>query len=247
MNIPVYEEKKVVSNIEISKNVFQIVIEGKFHGNAGQFYMLRAWDNEPLLSRPISIHEINDNNIVFIYQVVGYGTKILASLREGDTIKTTGPLGNGFPLNKINGKIAVVTGGMGIAPMNFVCRNLENCNIDVYCGFKSDIYLTDKILENAENVYIATESGAFGTKGYVTDVLDVQKYDMVLCCGPEPMMNKVIKICKNYDIPLYVSMEKRMACGVGACLVCTCKTKSGNKRTCTDGPVFLGSDVIIND
>ena len=117
---------------------------------------------------------------------------------------------------------------------------------DFYCGFRNKSYLIDEIKRYVTNINISTETGSEGHKGYVTDLFNPENYDVVLCCGPEVMMNKVIKMCNDKKVTLYVSMEKHMACGIGACLVCTCKTIIGNKRTCKDGPVFLGSEVIID-
>lgn len=240
-----YLIEKVFKNIEISKGIYKLTIEGSFKGKPGQFYMLRSWENEPLLSRPISINNIDDK-ITFLYQSLGEGTKLLAKLKSGDQLKLTGPLGNGFPLELINGKIAVVTGGMGIAPMNFVCKMLDGKQVDLYCGFKDEVYGFDNIENIVKNVYIATESGSNGYKGFVTEIFKAEKYDVVLCCGPEVMMAKIAIACGKIGVPIYVSMEKHMACGVGACLVCTCKTINGNKRSCKDGPVFLGSEVIFD-
>jgi dihydroorotate dehydrogenase electron transfer subunit len=105
----------------------------------------------------------------------------------------------------------------------------------------------DTVEKHVNKVYLSTESGLKGHKGYVTDLIDPQKYETVICCGPEIMMKKVISLCNDVKVPVYVSMETHMACGIGACLVCTCKTVGGNKRTCKDGPVFLGKDLIFND
>lgn len=239
--------EKVYENIEIAKGVYKLTIKGSFKGKPGQFYMLRAWDKEPLLSRPISIYDIDKEKISFVYQVVGKGTKFFSNLKRGDEIKITGPLGNGFPVDLIRGKVAFVTGGIGIAPLNYLAKQIKSTEIDLYCGFKSETYIIDEISRCVQNIYIATEDGNSGTKAYVTDIFKPEKYDMVISCGPQIMMEKVIKMCNEKNIPVYVSMEKHMACGIGACLVCTCKTKSGNKRTCKDGPVFLGSEVIIDD
>ena len=137
----------------------------------------------------------------------------------------------------------MVFGGIGIAPLYEVVKNLQECEIDLYAGFREKSYSTEAFKEYVENIYIATESGEEGEKGYITDILEVNKYDMVLCCGPEVMMKKVVKMCKEKKVPIYISMEKHMACGVGACLGCTCKTKDGNKRTCKEGPVFLGDEL----
>ncbi len=242
-----YSIEKVYENIEISSGIYKLTIKGVFDCKPGQFYMLRAWEHEPVLWRPISIFDVDEEKISFLYQVVGQGTKILSELKPGDDIKIMGSFGNGFPMEKISGKIAIVTGGIGIAPMKHVMKGLKNCRTDLYSGFRDEIYAVDEMKDYAENVYISTESGKTGHKGYITEILKTEDYDMVLCCGPEIMMNKVINLCSSKNVPVYVSMEKHMACGVGACLVCTCKTTSGNKRTCKDGPVFLGSEVIVND
>ncbi len=207
--------------------------------------MLRAWEDEPLLGRPISVHGINENNIEFLYRTQGRGTKILSKLESGNNIDLMGPLGNGFDVDNIKGNVAIVCGGIGIAPMKYVAESLKNCNVDFYAGFKEEVYLLDSIKSNVSNLIVTTNSGKLGYKGYITDKLKPENYDVVLCCGPEIMMEKVIKMCRNENIPSYISMEKKMACGVGACLVCTCKTKLGNKRTCKDGPVFKGEDIIL--
>ena len=185
----------------------------------GQFYMLKH-QGGTLLPRPISISESKDGKVTFVYATVGKGTKEFASLTENDYIELTGPLGNGFDVDKKYGNVALVSGGIGIAPMVMLARELRKRNkgmkLDLYAGFRDEIYLTN-----------------------------VDEYDTVLCCGPEVMMKKVVEMCKMHGVQVFVSMEKHMACGVGACLVCTCKTKDGNKRTCKDGPVFDGNYVEL--
>jgi dihydroorotate dehydrogenase electron transfer subunit len=242
-----YLEERVLENIEISKGIFELTIMGNFQGEAGQFYLLRAWDREPLLSRPISIHEILEEKISFVYQVTGRGTEILSKLKPKDNIKITGPLGNGFKAENIKGNIGIIAGGVGIAPMKQILKELVasnkevvNSNIDFFCGFRSETYLTEELQQYANNIYLSTEDGTTGHKGYITEVFNPSKYDVVLCCGPEIMMVKVVEMCTEVKVPIWVSMETRMACGVGACLVCTCKAEGLNKRCCTEGPVFLG-------
>ena len=238
-----YKKAYVIDNKEICEDIYKLSITGDFKGKSGQFYMVRSWEKDPLLSRPISIYSIEDNKLEFLYAVVGEGTKLLSKLKKEDSINLLGPLGNGFPIENIKGKVGVVSGGIGVAPFYEVVKNLKDCEIDLYAGFKEKSYSIEEFKAYVKNIYISTESGEEGEKGYITDILELDKYDMVLCCGPEVMMKKVIKMCKDKEIPLYVSMEKHMACGVGACLGCTCKTKSGNKRTCKEGPVFLGDEL----
>lgn len=238
-----YRNAKVISNEEISKNIYKLVVEDNNKINAGQFYMLKV-KGQTLLPRPISICEKNENTLTFLYAVVGTGTKEYTELKENDEISLTGPLGNGFDLNKDYGKVALVSGGIGTAPMLELAKKLrENSKeqkIDLYAGFRDEVYLLDDFEQYVNEIKVSTNTGKHGHKGFVTDILNVEEYDTVLCCGPEIMMKKVIDMCKEKKVKIYVSMEKHMACGVGACLVCTCKTKDGHKRTCKDGPVFDG-------
>jgi len=242
-----YSVEKVHSNTKIDEDIYEITINGKFEGKPGQFYMLRAWDRDPTLSRPISINNIDEEKITFLYRVFGRGTEILSKLKKDDEIKITGPLGNGFDIENIKGKVAVVAGGIGIAPMRYLINELKDCSIDLYLGLRSRNKIVDNVEKNVNNFYLSTENGEVGHKGYVTELLKPEQYDVVLCCGPEIMMAKVITMCEEKKVPVYVSMENRMACGIGACLVCTCKTKSGRKRSCKEGPVFLGEELVIND
>ena len=251
-----YTKAKILSNIQISNGIYKMVVEDFNKVNAGQFYMLKH-QGATLLPRPISVCEKNENTITFVYAVVGKGTKEFASLREGESIELIGALGNGFDIEKKYNKVALVAGGIGIAPMLELSKKLRQNNTDIkmdlYAGFRDDIYLVDEIGQYTNEVYVSTNSGKHGHQGFVTDLLKVKNYDTVLCCGPEVMMKKVIDMCKennikacdNNKVNIYVSMEKHMACGVGACLVCTCKTKDGNKRTCKDGPVFDGNYVEL--
>ena len=238
-----YKGSKVLYNERVVDNIFKMVCEDENDIKAGQFYMLKL-NGQTLLPRPISICEKEGNKITFLYAVVGAGTEEFSKLREGDTINLTGPLGNGFNLEENLGKVALVCGGIGTAPMVEVAKQLRAKNsdgiIDVYAGFRDEIYLKEDLEKYANKVEITTNTGKYGHKGFVTEIFKPEEYDTVLCCGPEVMMKAVIEMCKAKGTKIYVSMEKHMACGVGACLVCTCKTKDGFKRTCKDGPVFDG-------
>ncbi|KPU26403.1 diguanylate cyclase [Caloranaerobacter sp. TR13] len=232
---------RVISNERIRQDIFVLRVEGKFEGKMSQFYMVRAWGKFPVLSRPLSIHDIGEDYIEFLYRVQGQGTNILSKLKPSDEISLEGPYGNGFPL--VKGKIALVGGGIGIAPLYLTAKKLsENKGVDlldIYMGFRNEAILKEKYEKFADNIYINVD-------GFITDEIDIKKYDYIFTCGPEIMMKKIVDTAKEYHTKVYVSIEKRMACGVGACLVCTCKTKSGNKRTCKDGPVFLGEDVVFD-
>jgi len=237
---------KVKENIEISSGIFLINFEGYFVCDPGQFFMLKLPNSEAFLPRPISIHDVTSDSLSMVYAVVGKGTSLMTNLKPNDQVQLTGPLGVGFDTSLIQGKIAIVSGGIGIAPFKFLIKNLLGKKIDMYCGFKNDVYLTDQFRPLVNNLYISTEDGSTGYKGFVTDLLKPEDYDIVLTCGPEPMMHKVVSMCKDKGVPSFVSTEAKMACGIGACLVCTCKTVDGNKRTCKDGPVFRGEELIIN-
>lgn len=231
---------KVISNERIDNDFFLLRVEDEKVSKIGQFYMLRAWDSYPTLSRPISVYDSDDNSVSFLVKIVGEGTEILSELKKGDDIEITGPLGKGFPEN-ISGKIALVGGGVGIAPLFKSAKEYKknpNNTVDVYLGFSGTPILEDQYKKNCDNLTV-------NVGGFITDDIDTTKYDYILTCGPEIMMQVLYKKCKEEktDDRLYVSMENRMACGFGACLVCTCKTNHGNKKVCKDGPVFLANEV----
>ncbi len=241
-----YIRVKVSDNKEISNEIFKLTIMGNFQGKPGQFYMLRAWDKQPFLSRPISIHNLDKEKIEFLYEVRGEGTELFSKLRENDEVELLGPLGNGFDIDNIKGKVAIISGGIGIAPMYYTAKKLDNCEIDFYAGFRDETYLIDDIKAFVNETYISTDTGKSGYKGFITEIFELNKYDVVLCCGPSIMMNKIVKACRENRKKVYISQENHMACGIGACLGCTCKTNTGTKTVCKDGPVFDGEDVIIN-
>lgn len=235
----------VVSSIKISGYIYELKIAGNFQGKPGQFYMLRSWDREPFLSRPLSICNIEESRITFLYEVKGKGTDIFSKLESGDSIYLLGPLGTGFPLDKEN-KIGIVAGGIGIAPMVYLCKSLRG-NMDFYGGFREVSFYTKGIEKYSDEIYISTNSGKEGYKGFITDIFNPEKYSIVYTCGPIPMMKKIARKCREKKTPVYISMEKRMACGVGACLGCSIKTTSGMRRVCKDGPVFKGEEIILYD
>ena len=241
-----YVISKVIENREISEGIYSMKLKHKKEIKPGQFYMIKTPNT--FLGRPISVCEVDNEVVRFLYAVVGKGTNEFSTLKEGENIKIIGPLGNGFSLDEDYGKIALVSGGIGVAPMLELAKGLNKSKknkVDFYGGFRDEVYLVNEIEAYVDKVIVSTNTGKVGHKGFVTEPLleNIKDYDTVLCCGPEIMMKRVVEICKENKVNVYVSMEKHMACGVGACLVCTCKTKDGNKRTCKDGPVFNGLDV----
>lgn len=240
-----YKKLRIKANKEISTNIFEIELEMKIEGDIkpGQFFMIRGWEeNDPFLPRPISIAGVGKNSITFLYEVRGRGTHIISKLVAGDNLDILGPLGNGFSLDK-PGKKAIVSGGIGIAPLVYLLKNLSG-EVDFYAGFRSEVYWREKIEKDSNYVYISTEDGSVCHKGFCVDDFDPSKYDEVLTCGPMPMMKRVLELCEGI-VPVQVSMESKMACGIGACLGCTIETQDGMKRVCKEGPVFNGEEVIF--
>ena len=220
--------------------------------HAGQFFTLRSWgaDEAPFLSRPISVHRWNPDSstIEFLYQVVGEGTEKLAQLKQQDTFQLTGPMGNGFDVPDILSKykkIAVVGGGIGTAPLYQLCRELAAAGTkpDLFCGFREEVYEMEPYRALCGLVKVSTDTGAVGFHGFVTDLFDAADYDVVLVCGPDIMMKNVAAKCAAAHTKCFVSLEKKMACGIGACLGCTCHTAGGAKSVCKNGPVFDAAEI----
>ena len=220
--------------------------------HAGQFFTLRAWgaDEAPFLSRPISVHkwEPETQTIEFLHQVIGEGTHTIAQLKTGDTFPLTGPMGNGFDVQALTAaykKIAVVGGGIGTAPLYQLCRELAAAGAkpDLCCGFREEVYEMEPYRALCGLVKVSTDTGAVGFHGFVTDLFDAADYDVVLVCGPDIMMKNVAAKCAAAHTKCFVSLEKKMACGIGACLGCTCHTAGGAKSVCKNGPVFDAAEI----
>lgn len=232
---------EILQNERVNEDFYLMKVKEKNQAAMGQFYMLRAWNEYPVLSRPISVFDADLETVSFLYKVVGKGTEIFAGLKAGDEIMLDGPHGNGFP--EVKGKVALVGGGVGIAPLYLTAKTLKKLDpdttVDIYLGFSGEPILTDRYEQVADKVTV-------NVGGFVTDDIDPCQYDYIMTCGPEIMMKVLYKKCKDMKAaaPVYVSMENRMACGIGACLVCTCKTSNGNRRACKDGPVMLGNEVF---
>ena len=231
---------KVKDNVHVQDNIYLLSVEYTGICKMGQFFMLRCWDIDPLLSRPISVYDYNEGELHFLYQVIGKGTEKLSKLRKDDEITLQGPYGNGFPY-VAHMNITLIGGGMGIAPLFYTARELKKMNedreINIYLGFRKASPLIEKFQKEFPKVIV-------NIGGIITDEVIYKKDEIIYTCGPEAMMEKVCKEGVRQGVIVYASVEKNMACGVGACLGCTCKTTKGNKRTCKDGPVFLGDEII---
>lgn len=231
---------RVIKNIDIDDRYFFLKTEGSIEAKAGQFYMLRAWDNYPTLSRPISIYNVSDG-LEFLIEERGEGTNLLRRLKEGDELKAYGPYGNSFDIDVK--KVALVGGGVGTAPMYLTAKRIKeknkNAEVKLYLGLDETTRLDEMFYDLKDlGVEIFVKRG-----GFITDIIDFKEEKLIYACGPEAMLENITKLSLKEGSICYVSLDTKMACGVGACLGCTCKTKNGNKRTCKEGPIFLGSDI----
>lgn len=227
----------VLKNEAVGKDFYLLKASGSYDAKMGQFCMLRAWEDYPVLSRPISIFDCDAEGISFLYKVVGQGTELLAQLKPGDDITVQGPHGNGFP--QVQGKVALVGGGIGVAPLYYTAKQLkeQGNSVDLYLGFQEEALLE-------EDYKAVCDKLVLNIGGFVTDDINPADYDVIMTCGPHIMMKVLADKTKGSGTKLYVSMENRMGCGVGACLVCSCKTTGGNKKVCKDGPVFTAEEVF---
>ena len=213
----------------------------------GQFAQLRVdGSKETFLRRPISINYVDTklNQIWFLVQLVGAGSRALGRLREGDTLNALLPLGNGFSMPvSAEKKHLLVGGGVGTAPLLYLGAqmNLMGMRPTFLLGARTkDMLLQLEDFERVGDVYVTTEDGSAGEKGFVTQhsILFKQHFDRISVCGPSPMMKAVARFARANSVPCEVSLENMMACGLGACLCCVEKTVKGNVCVCTEGPVF---------
>lgn len=252
---------QIVSQAEIAEHIFKLTLQGELvreMNEPGQFVHLKVSDYaEPLLRRPISISDINkdENQFTMIYRAEGRGTALLSERKPGDFVDVLGPLGNGFPIEAAStGETALlVGGGIGVPPLYELSKRLVKRGVKVIhvLGFQSENFVFyDEDFTKLGETYVATVDGSYGTKGFVTNIIEDRKltFDVLYSCGPTPMLKALEN---NYkDKKVYISLEERMGCGIGACFACVCHTAddpSGHtyKKVCSDGPVFKAGEVLI--
>lgn len=222
----------------------------------GQFISVYSNDKSRMLPRPISLCEIDREagSLRIVYRTVGSGKEEFSKAGAGDTFDILGPLGNGFPLEAIRGKrVLMMGGGIGVPPMLQTAKEAD-ADVTIISGYRSaDLFLKEE-LEAAGRLFITTEDGSAGIKGNVMDAVRENKMepDVILACGPTPMLRAVKAYAEERNITCYISLEEKMACGIGACLACVCQSKEvdghshvHNKRICKDGPVFLSTEVEL--
>ena len=258
------ERAAVVRQEAIGNGIYSLYLKTgsvAAHAVPGQFVSLYCADKSRLLPRPISICRTDPENgvIRLVYRLAGEGTKEFSGLQPGDSVDIIGPLGNGYPLSKGGrGRSALlIGGGIGIPPMLELAKTIKaagTCEFVSVMGYRdAQTFLLDEFKEQGD-CYVATEDGSVGAKGNVLDAIREYKLnaDVIYACGPTPMLRALKAYAAEQGMTCYISMEERMACGIGACLACVCDSKEKdahsnvkNKRICKEGPVFLAEEVDL--
>jgi dihydroorotate dehydrogenase electron transfer subunit len=244
----------ILHNTPIASGIFEMVLQfdgGVREFQPGQFAHVRLPGSGPmLLRRPISLNHIDAQvgSATLVYQVKGEGTKLLSSLGVGERLDVLAPLGRGFWRPEGLKKAALVGGGIGAAPLRMLPEAWPDVVFDAYLGFRGEqlAYQVKEFTALMRNVSLCSDDGTMGERTFVTCLLDrdfcSEEYDALFACGPVPMLKALKTVLDGSGIPCQASLEERMGCGVGACLVCSCKIQEGDgwhyKRVCKDGPVF---------
>lgn len=252
------ETMKVVAQDEIAPAIYELVLEGEMVEamRAGQFLHLRVPDDAHLLRRPISISSINksQNQCHLIYRIEGSGTAIFSTLKTGDSLDVMGPQGNGFDLSDLDqrSRVLLVGGGIGVPPLLEVAKQLNERSVEVttVLGFATkDAVILENELSKYGQVFVTTDDGSYGIKGNVSAVIKEfdTEFDAIYSCGAPGMMKYINQTF--YEHPrAYLSLESRMACGMGACYACVLKvpdSETVSQRVCEDGPVFKTGTVVL--
>ena len=255
------EQVQIISQEQLAEGIFSMWIctEAAKTAKPGQFLSMYTNDGTKLLPRPISICEIDREGgaLRVVYRVTGEntGTEQFSRMKEGESLFIVGPLGNGFPLEEAEGKKAfLMGGGIGVPPILELAKEMDCEKKQIIAGYRDEqTFLREEFEKNGE-LFISTEDGSVGVKGNVLDAVRTcgLEADIIYACGPTPMLRAIKQYAEEKGITCYISLEERMACGIGACLGCVCKTKEkdahsnvNNKRICKDGPVFLSTEVEI--
>jgi dihydroorotate dehydrogenase electron transfer subunit len=235
----------VKSNRFLTENVLEMILEGDTSDikRPGQFVNIKL--NGLYLRRPISVCDCKENELKIIYKTVGKGTEMMAEMSEGQRLDVLTGLGNGFNIAKSGDKPVLIGGGVGVPPMYLLCKKLIEKGVKptVILGFNTqkEIFYKDEFESLGVKTLVTTVDGSFGIKGFVTDALKGVDCSYYFCCGPMPMLKAVYSAC---DTSGQLSFEERMGCGIGACMGCSCKTITGYKRICTEGPVLEKEEIL---
>lgn len=253
----IFENSTLVKCGRLSEGIYEMYLKtgAAEYAKPGQFVMVYPANASTILPRPISICEVCGDALRLVYRVQGKGTKEFSLYKEGESVKVLGPIGNGFPVEEGRGRKSIlIGGGIGVPPILELAKALKSEDTTILAGYRnSDMFLNEDFKKQAP-LEIATEDGSVGVKGNVMDVIREKnlKCDVIFACGPMPMLRAIKKYAEETGIKAYISLEERMACGVGACLGCVCKTTKkdehshvNNARVCTEGPVFEAREVEI--
>lgn len=235
---------KIIENKPLNASVMEMTLQGDVSGvKAGQFINIKI--DGLYLRRPISVCEILDGGLKIIYKIVGKGTEILSQMKAGESLDVLTVLGNGYDLSLSGDKPLLIGGGVGVPPMYELCKQLISAGkkVSVILGFntKSEIFYENEFINLGAKVMVTTVDGSYGIKGFVTDAMKDLDYSYFYTCGPEPMLKAVHKQSVTDG---EMSFEERMGCGFGACMGCSCKTLTGNKRICKEGPVLKKGEIL---
>ena len=235
---------EIIENIPLTDNVYRMKLKGDTSDitASGQFINIKL--DGLFLRRPISVYDCEGDVVTIIYKVVGHGTEQMSCMKKGTLDVLTG-LGNGYDLALSGNEPLLLGGGVGVPPLYLLAKKLiaENKKVSVILGFntKNEVFCEEEFKALGAKVYVTTVDGSYGTKGFVTDVMKELEYSHFYTCGPEPMLKAVYKSSVTSG---QLSFEERMGCGFGACMGCSCKTVTGNKRICKEGPVLKKEDII---
>lgn len=243
---------------ELASGIFSLWLKTDFakEAKAGQFLGVFLKDKSKILARPISICDVDakSNLLRMVYRTAGEGTRELSTYKKGQTVEILGVLGNGYDISLVEGKkVLLIGGGIGIPPMLLSAKSVPG-EKEIVLGYANEDLFLKEEFEAVAPTHIATMDGSVGTKGTVLDAIKEKdiRADVIFACGPMPMLRAIKAYAQENHMTAYISLEERMACGVGACLGCVCKTVEkdhhthvNNTRICVEGPVFNAADVDI--
>ncbi len=228
----------------IARDIYRAVLCGDTSDIfTGQFVNIKL--ENTYLRRPISVCDVEGDELILIYKVIGKGTEIMSRLTAGEKLDVLTGLGNGYDVSLSGDAPLLIGGGVGVPPLYKLCKELVSAGKKptVIIGFnsKDDIFYEDEFKALGADVYVTTADGSYGIKGFVTDAMKDISYSYFYCCGPEPMLKAVYKVSTTSG---QFSFEERMGCGFGACMGCSCKTVTGYKRICKEGPVLKKEEIL---
>ena len=235
----------VTANIPLTETVFEMVLKGDVSEvkNSGEFINIKL--EGKYLRRPISVCDVSENSLTIVYKVVGGGTEQMSQMPVGTQLDVLVGLGNGYDLAPAGDKPLLLGGGVGVPPLYNLAKRLiaAGKQVSVVLGFntKAEVFYEDEFKKLGATVYVTTADGSYGIKGFVTDAMKDIDYTYFYTCGPEPMLKAVYTASNTSG---QMSFEERMGCGFGACMGCSCKTLTGYKRICKEGPVMKKEEIL---